>query len=332
MATLKLNARRPSHAIGDNPDPTPPKAKALSVDIAPSPDAGEAITLRQQAAMIVIDDRASHTQALEFVRGAKQLKRKIEDHWVRITRNVDDLKRNLLDLKRADLEPVEMALTQIDGRIVDYVNAEQRRQREEEDRQRKANEAQARLDRERELARQEQEAADLEAQSPTLSAREAEYCRVVMAGGAPWLLYRTGELAMYDPKSLNYVAGTSSTAFLWSLAANSQAVYVGGKTARPVGTSLVSRHPVNDPNAKIEQQLGGDELILTMAATDSRVAALGENGGVWILDAADLTPLKHFNIGSRPRSAIFADGLLYIVTMREGEDNGLLLVYEGLEE
>ena len=155
---------------------------------------------------------------------------------------------------------------------------------------------------------------------------------LVMAGGAPWLLYRTGELAAYDPKSLTYVAGTSSSAFLWSLTANSQAVYAGGKTARPVGASLVVRHPLGDPNAKTEKLLDGDELILTMAATDARVAALGENGGVWILDAGDLTPLKHFNIGTRPRSAIFADGQLYIVTMREGEDNGSLLVYDGLEQ
>ena len=127
MAASKLNAQRPRHAADDprdqpdvkgrtgrQPAPAPPPARpAVQLDIQPSPDAGEAITLRQQATQIVIVDKASHTRALEFTRGAKQLKRKIEDHWMRITRNVDDLKRNLLDLKRADLEPVEAALGEI---------------------------------------------------------------------------------------------------------------------------------------------------------------------------------------------------------------------------
>jgi len=187
MAASKLNAQRPRHAADDprdqpdvkgrtgrQPAPAPPPARpAVQLDIQPSPDAGEAITLRQQATQIVIVDKASHTRALEFTRGAKQLKRKIEDHWMRITRNVDDL-------KRADLEPVEAALAQIDGRIVDYVNAEQRRQREEEDRQRRENEARARQDRERELADQEAEAARIEAQTETLSAREEVFVNAIV--------------------------------------------------------------------------------------------------------------------------------------------------------
>jgi hypothetical protein len=206
MATSKLNARRPASRGTDSrdvkPKTFPPHAhdpesygsrwcklcgkdegdplhnkpsKAVSVDIAPSPDAGEAITLRQQAMMIVVNDKPSHTEALEFLRGAKQLKRKIEDHWSRITRSVDDLKRNLLDLKRADLEPVESAIASLDTRVVAYVQTEQRRIREEEDRQRRANEEQARKDREKELADQEAEALRLEAQSPKLSAREQAF-------------------------------------------------------------------------------------------------------------------------------------------------------------
>lgn len=212
MATSKLHARRPAsrgtardqredeqvkvnRRLGtEGGEPLPPKSKAVSVDIAPSPDAGEAITLRQQAAMIVVDDKASHTEALEFIRGAKQLKRKIEDHWSRITRSVDNLKRDLLDLKRADLEPVELAIASLDTRVVAYVTAEQRRIRAEEDRQRRANEEQARKDRERELARQEQEALDLEAQSPALSARETVFVSQMILGSAP---DRAAEFAGY---------------------------------------------------------------------------------------------------------------------------------------
>jgi outer membrane protein assembly factor BamB len=153
---------------------------------------------------------------------------------------------------------------------------------------------------------------------------------LVMAGGAPWLLYDTGTLAAYDPLQLTFVEGSDSSNFLWSLAANSDAVFAGGKNARPEGVSVVSRHAIADPNAKIERLLDGNELILAMAATDTRVAALGENGSVWILDATDLTPLKHFSTGVPPRSALFADGLLYVV-VHQG-DNGALMVYEGLTD
>ena len=162
---------------------TPPAKPAQTViDIAPSPDASQAVALRDSAVGLVIVDRASHQRGLEFIRGAKQLKRAIEEHWSRITRNVDDLKRNLLDLKRKDLDPVEAAIAIATKSTLQYQEVEDRRVREEEDRRRREAEEQAREDRERELAEQEARALRLEQDSPTLSNREAIFVEAKVSG------------------------------------------------------------------------------------------------------------------------------------------------------
>lgn len=154
-----------------------------------------------------------------------------------------------------------------------------------------------------------------------------------MAGGAPWILMSNGSLAKYDPQTLEYQGGADLNYFLWSLTSNSQALYSGGKSAQtPEGTSIVVRYDVNDPQTRIETSIEGNELILAMAATDTHVAALGENGNVWILDAKNLAPLKHFNTGASPRAALFHNGQLFI-TVHQGEgENGSLLIYDGLTD
>ncbi len=156
---------------------------------------------------------------------------------------------------------------------------------------------------------------------------------LAVADGTPWLLMGNGSLAKYDPKSLEYMGGADSNYFLWSLTANSHALYVGGKTAQtPEGTTLIIRYDVNDPQTRIEKSIEGNELITAMAATDTRIAALGENGNVWILDAADLTVLKHFNSGVQPKSALFHNGQLLVTTHQGEGDSGALMIYDGLAD
>lgn len=165
--------------------PAPPKPRTMQIDVAPAPEAGEAMTLREQATALVIEDRPSHTRGLEFVRGAKQLKRKIEEHWSRITRSVDDLKKNLLDLKRQDLEPVEAAIRIADVACVDYQTRQEARERAEQDRIRRENEQRAQTERDRQLAEQEARALKLEESSTTLSARELAFVDLIIQEMGP---------------------------------------------------------------------------------------------------------------------------------------------------
>ena len=153
------------------------------------------------------------------------------------------------------------------------------------------------------------------------------------AGGAAWILMSNGTLAKHDPETFDYLGGADTSYFLWSMTANSQAVYTGGKTAQtPVGQTIVARQDVTDPQTRIEKLIEGNELVLAMAATDTHVAALGENGNVWILDANDLKPLKHFNTGAQPRSALFHNGQLFITTHQGEGENGALLIYDGITD
>lgn len=156
----------------------------VRIALTPSPDAPAAKSLQQRAAAMVVVDKRSHEGALEFIRAGKQLKRQIEDHWSKITRGVDDLKKTLLNLKRADLEPVEAALAHAERVTLAYVEAERRRQREEEERQRRDAEEAARVEREAQIALQEAEAARLEDESPSLSKREQVFVDTFLRLGA----------------------------------------------------------------------------------------------------------------------------------------------------
>jgi hypothetical protein len=162
--------------------PPPAQPAALNIDLRPAPEATQALTLREQANALIVSDRDSHTAALEFVRGAKQLKRAIEDHWSRITRSIDDLKRNMLTLKQQDLAPVEDALIRAGLVALTYENAERERQRVELERQRQENEARARREREAETARLEAQALEAEESSADLSAREQAFVMAYVSG------------------------------------------------------------------------------------------------------------------------------------------------------
>ncbi len=164
------------------PAPSPPATTQMVIDLTPSPEAQQGLTLRQQATALVVRDKDTHRGALEFIRGAKQLKRTIEEHWSRITRVIDNTKRDLLDLKRRDVEPVEEALRIAEGVTVAYQQAEDRRVREEQDRLRRQEEERARQQRERELAEQEARAEALERDSPDLSNREQIFVEAYVDG------------------------------------------------------------------------------------------------------------------------------------------------------
>lgn len=163
----------------------PSAVQHTTIDIAPAEGATQALSLRAEASALVIIDKDSHRVGKEFIRGAKQLKRKIEDHWSAITRNVDELKRNLLDLKRKDVEPVDAAIGIAERVIIAYEQVEAERVRVEEARIRREAEEKAARDRAQQLAEQEAAALKLEADSPALSNREQIFVESYVGQGQP---------------------------------------------------------------------------------------------------------------------------------------------------
>lgn len=201
--------------------PPAPPATTVAIDLRSAPDASQGASLQARAASLRVTDKTTHEQALEFIRGAKQLERKIDEHWRTITRGVDTLKRNLLDLKAKDLAPVEAALRLATAVTVTYETAERDRQyREEQQRRREAEEA-ARVRREEELAAQEAEAARIEAQSPDLSDRERKFVNNILSGYDPtasahYAGYKnagdTGKKLMAMPKIADAIASRKAAA------------------------------------------------------------------------------------------------------------------------
>ena len=179
MARTMANAPRSKAAAAESP-----AAATVAIDLTPSPESSQAVALRTQADAIVIADKASHTAALEFLRGAKQLKRNIEAHWKRIKSTVDDLKRNLLSLERQDVAPVEGVIEVLNERINNYEREAERVRKETEDRLRREAEERGREDRQRQLDDLERAALTREAESEDLSERERRFVDLVASGSA----------------------------------------------------------------------------------------------------------------------------------------------------
>ena len=152
----------------------------------------------------------------------------------------------------------------------------------------------------------------------------------IMAQDTPWLLDTGNTLTMFDRDSLEIASSSGSQGFMWSLAANLDAVFVGGREQQMEGKALVERHAQGNPEDKTSQVLDGEELITAIAANNDRVAALGNGGSVWILDASSLAPLKHFNTGRTPQAAVFENGNLFITTHQNEGENGAVLIYAGV--
>lgn len=156
-----------------------PVPQTATVEVPKSEDAGKALALVGEVQGLAVIDKASHQIVLEYHRSAKLLKRNIEEHWAKITRGVDALKRQLLDYKAQDLAPVDRVIAITTKLDADWKAVEEARVEAEEARRYEAE--QARLQREAE--RLETEALKLEATSAELSAREARFVYLMTSGG-----------------------------------------------------------------------------------------------------------------------------------------------------
>ena len=178
------------------------KTPSLSISLEPSPQAAEGVSLLQQAQGISIVDRASHEVCRQFLKGAKQLKRTIEEHYAKIKKPLNEARATVLDMEKAHLAPVDAAIKMAEARDTAFVREQQQREREEADRVRREAEAVEQAKREKEAAEAEEAALALEASAHNLSDRERLV--VEMLGPLPtpadWL--KACRLAGYkDPKA-----------------------------------------------------------------------------------------------------------------------------------
>jgi DNA-binding beta-propeller fold protein YncE len=158
----------------------------------------------------------------------------------------------------------------------------------------------------------------------------AEPRAFVMAQDSPWLLDASGMVTMYDTETLQPKDSIANDGFLWSMGANLDAVFVGGRTEQQNGKSIIYRYAQGNPQDRTMQVLDSEELIVAIAANNDRVAALGDGGSYWILDAISLKPLKLIKTGRRPQAAVFDNARLFVTTHAWEADHGAVLVYDNV--
>jgi hypothetical protein len=182
---------------------TKAKANTLNVDLTPAAEAAEGVSLLKRAQGLAIVDKVTHEAARSFLKGAKALKRAIEEHYSTIKKPLNDARNTVLDMERAHLAPVLEAIRLAERADVEYVREQQRIEAEERERRRLEAEAEERERRAEEAAKIEAEASALESASEELSARERVFVREVMAWGAatPAAWLKAARLAGYkDPQ------------------------------------------------------------------------------------------------------------------------------------
>lgn len=159
-----------------------PPDTALHIALTEAPDAAQGVSLVAKAQGIIIRDKASHEACREFLKGAKALKRSIEDHYAAIKKPLNEARNTVLDMEKRHLAPVLQAIATAEKFDTEYVR-EQRRIEEETarlERERLEREEQAR--REKEAAAAEAEALKLEASSNVLSEREQKFVHFYVTG------------------------------------------------------------------------------------------------------------------------------------------------------
>ncbi len=156
--------------------------------------------------------------------------------------------------------------------------------------------------------------------------------RIVVMGDKIWILDTQSQVYMLDGHTLQQLESVHDEGFAWSMGANDEAVYVGGRNQQQAGNAVIYRHLKDSPNERITKVLGGEELITAIVANNDRVITLGNQGEVWVLDATTLKPLKWFDTNREPHGAVLENGNLFITTFASTgtSETGELLIYSGV--
>src|SRR3990167_3194770 len=160
-------------------------AQNFSINLAPFPESEQALAFQADAAealAIGITSADTHRTALTLLRDGKRLKRATDEHWAKVTRWLEDRKKDIRTICAMDLEHVEPGIAGLNGVILKYEDDERQRVARAEAEQRRVQEQAAQEKRDRELADMEKQALDAEGQSDELSDRERVFVQQVYAG------------------------------------------------------------------------------------------------------------------------------------------------------
>ena len=160
-------------------------AQNFSINLAPFPESEQALAFQADAAEALakgITSAETHRVALTLLRDGKRLKRATDEHWQKVTRWLEDRKKDIRTILAMDLEHVEPGITGLNSIILKYEDDERQRVARAEAEQRRVQERAAQEKRERELADMEKQALAAEGESDELSDRERAFVQRVCGG------------------------------------------------------------------------------------------------------------------------------------------------------
>jgi outer membrane protein assembly factor BamB len=131
---------------------------------------------------------------------------------------------------------------------------------------------------------------------------------------------KTLEVRTIDPPNLS----------LWSIASTGGRLFAGGRLNDNTGQGVVASF---DPQTGAEQRRQMvDQTIMTMAADETSLVAVGESGRIYVFKAETLAPVSIFDLSTGPfkaRAAAIASDTLYLTSQSQSGENGAVLAVEG---
>lgn len=150
---------------------------------------------------------------------------------------------------------------------------------------------------------------------------------VTTYGNRVWIAHARGPaITVVDQNSLGAWTLNVPGASLWSITTNAANVYAGGRVDENNQDGVVV---MMDPDGQRELfRAHFSERIAEIAADDSHVVAVGENGTMWVLSARDLQLQRTIRLstgGFKPRAAMLLDGVLVLTSGTFSGENGAVL-------
>ncbi len=165
----------------------------------------------------------------------------------------------------------------------------------------------------------------------TKSSDLGEWAQAMTAVGSElWVGHARGAaISILDRQTLRVSKQAIPGVEVWALAANSKAVFAGG---RHENTDSDGSVVMLDARSRREiSRFSVTELVAAMVADETHLAVVGGKGTIWLFSARDMTLLRtiHLSTGEfQARSAILANGDLLISASTYRGENGAVFVLE----
>ena len=143
-----------------------------------------------------------------------------------------------------------------------------------------------------------------------------------------WVAHARGPaLSIINPQTLAVETSDIGPVSLWAIATNQKGVFAGGRIAEDNGQGVVVA--IDPASYRERNRLLVNQRIAALAADETAVAAIGENGTIWVASAADLSLQRVITLSMgafSPNSAILVGRQLVVVAGQYKGENGAVFV------